>query len=60
MMLLREPVQEAPVAGGEDFPPLPEPLRPIGTRQGQAPANSLPNPEGDRSTGSQGAEGEAV
>eukprot|EP00972_Heterocapsa_arctica_P034914 5139372-Heterocapsa_arctica.AAC.1 len=38
-MLLREPVQEAPGPGEDAFPPLPEPLRPVGTRQCQAPAN---------------------
>eukprot|EP00972_Heterocapsa_arctica_P103398 15236286-Heterocapsa_arctica.AAC.1 len=43
-MLLREPVQEVPGARVGDFPPLPEPLRPTGTRQAQAPANRLQNP----------------
>eukprot|EP00972_Heterocapsa_arctica_P111951 16429016-Heterocapsa_arctica.AAC.1 len=38
-MLLQPPVQEVPGAGVSNFPPLPEPLRPTGTRQGQSPAN---------------------
>eukprot|EP00972_Heterocapsa_arctica_P092863 13696963-Heterocapsa_arctica.AAC.1 len=39
IMLLQPPMQAAPGAGISDFPPIPEPLRPTGTRQGQGPAN---------------------
>eukprot|EP00972_Heterocapsa_arctica_P017967 2655856-Heterocapsa_arctica.AAC.1 len=38
-MLLQPPLQEVPGAAVNDCPPLPEPLRPTGTRQGQGPAN---------------------
>eukprot|EP00972_Heterocapsa_arctica_P045316 6689482-Heterocapsa_arctica.AAC.1 len=59
-MLFREAAQEAPGLGEDIFPPLPEPLRPIGTSQGQAPANRIRSPAGDRISGSQGTEGEAA
>eukprot|EP00972_Heterocapsa_arctica_P054943 8101257-Heterocapsa_arctica.AAC.1 len=51
-MLLQLPVQAAPGAGISDFPPLPEPLQPTGTRQGQGPANRVQSPgEGEEAGG---------
>eukprot|EP00972_Heterocapsa_arctica_P088299 13021129-Heterocapsa_arctica.AAC.1 len=50
-MLLQPPVQAVPGAGIGEFPPLPEPLQPIGTRQGQGPGNRARNPGQEVETG---------
>eukprot|EP00972_Heterocapsa_arctica_P009098 1339728-Heterocapsa_arctica.AAC.1 len=38
-MLFAESGQAAPGLGEANFPPLPEPIRPIGTGQGKGPAH---------------------
>eukprot|EP00972_Heterocapsa_arctica_P023436 3453103-Heterocapsa_arctica.AAC.1 len=49
-MLLGEAGQAAPNLGEVNFPSLPEPLRPIGTGQGEGPAHCRSEAVGVRTT----------